>query len=38
MLDSEIKVNQFLLLYCRMLVADIPDERMAEQPLPGVIL
>ena len=36
MLDSEIKVNQFLLLYCRMLVADIPDERMAEQPLPGV--
>lgn len=36
MLTNEIKVNQFLLQYCRLLTADIADERMAEQPLPGV--
>lgn len=36
MLDSELKVNQFLVQYCRMLVGDIANERMAEQPLPGV--
>src|SRR5262245_30845321 len=36
MLDSEIKVNLFLVQYCRMLVGDIADERMAEQPLPSV--
>lgn len=36
MLDSELKVNQFLMQYCWMLVADIADERMAQQPLPGV--
>jgi hypothetical protein len=36
MLDTEIKVNQFLVGYCRMLVKDIADERLAEQPLPGV--
>src|SRR4051812_35091605 len=36
MLDSELKVNQFLMQYCRTLVADVADERMAEQPLPGV--
>lgn len=36
MLDSERKVNAFLMGYCRMLVGDIPDERMAEQPMPGV--
>jgi hypothetical protein len=36
MFDSERKVNLFLLRYCRMLVGDVPDERMAEQPLPGV--
>lgn len=36
MLTNEIKVNQFLLNYCRLLTADIGDERMAEQPLPGV--
>jgi hypothetical protein len=36
MLDSPIKVNQFLVNYSRMLLADIPDERMTEQPLPGV--
>ncbi len=35
MLTNEIKVNQFLLQYCRMLTADIADERFAEQPLPG---
>ena len=36
MLDSERKVNQFLVQYCRLLVGDIADERLAEQPLPGV--
>jgi hypothetical protein len=36
MLDNEIKINQFLFRYCQMLVAEIPDERMTEQPLPGV--
>ena len=35
MLDSELKVNQLLMQYWRMLVADIADERMAEQPLPA---
>jgi hypothetical protein len=36
MLDSELKVNRFLMRYCRMLAGDIADERMTEQPLPGV--
>jgi hypothetical protein len=36
MLDSAIQVNLFLLQYCRMLVRDIPDERMTEQPLASV--
>jgi hypothetical protein len=36
MLDSAIQVNQFLVRYCRTLLADIPDERMAEQPVAGV--
>jgi hypothetical protein len=36
MLDSELKINQFLVQYARTLVGDIADDRMAEQPLPGV--
>jgi hypothetical protein len=36
MLDSELKINRFMMEYVRMLVGDVPDERMAEQPLPGV--
>lgn len=36
MLDSELKVNRMLMRYLRMLVEDLPDERMAEQPMPGV--
>ena len=36
MLDSELKINRFLVEYVRKLVGDVPDERMAEQPLPGV--
>jgi hypothetical protein len=36
MLDTEIKINLFLTQYCGMLMADIADERMAEEPLPGV--
>jgi hypothetical protein len=36
MLESAIRVNSFLMGYCQKLMADIPDERMTEQPLPGV--
>ena len=36
MLDSELKINRFMMEYVRMLVGDVPDERIAEQPLPGV--
>jgi hypothetical protein len=36
MLDTDIKINSFLMQYCRTLMADIPDERIADQPLPGV--
>ena len=36
MLESALRVNQFLVSYCRMLVGDIADERFTEQPLPGV--
>ena len=36
MLDTEIKINLFMVGYCRMMLAEIADERMAEQPLPGV--
>lgn len=36
MLEAEFKINQFLIGYARMLIGDIPDERMAEQPMPGV--
>lgn len=36
MLDAEFKINLFMVGYCRMLLGDIADERMAEQPLPGV--
>jgi hypothetical protein len=36
MLASAIQVNLFLMQYCRSLLADIADERMAEQPVAGV--
>src|SRR5437764_5278288 len=36
MLDTELKINLLLLQYCKMLVADIGDERLANQPLAGV--
>ena len=36
MFETECTVNQFLLGYCRMMMEEIPDERMAEQPLPNV--
>ena len=36
MLDNAIQVNLFLMHYCQMLVGDIADERMAEQPHAGV--
>ncbi len=36
MLDSAIQVNLFLIGYCRRLVADIADERFADQPVAGV--
>jgi hypothetical protein len=36
MLDSAIQVNLFLVQYCRRLVGDLADERLAEQPQAGV--
>jgi hypothetical protein len=36
MLDTAVQVNRFLLGYSRMLLGDIADERMAEQPIAGV--
>jgi hypothetical protein len=36
MLDGVIKVNLFLMQYCRKLVEDVADLRLAEQPFPGV--
>jgi hypothetical protein len=36
MLDNAIKVNLFLLRYGRMLLEDVADERMAEQPVADV--
>lgn len=36
MFETESRINQFLIGYCQMLAADIPEERLAEQPLPGV--
>ncbi len=36
MLESAIQVNLFLMQHCRMLVGDIADERLAEQPIAGV--
>ncbi len=35
-LESEQKVNQFLLGYARTLLGDLGDDQIAEQPLPGV--
>ena len=36
MFEREININQVLLQYGRMLTEDVPGERFAEQPLPGV--
>jgi DinB superfamily len=36
MLDSAIQVNLALMQYCRMLVADIADDRLAEQPVADI--
>jgi hypothetical protein len=36
MLDTAAQVNLFLVQYCRTLLTDIPDERLAEQPVAGV--
>ncbi len=36
MLQEAMHVNQFLVGYGRRLLNEIPDERMTEQPLPGV--
>lgn len=36
MLDSELRVNEFMISYCDMLMKDLPDDRLAEQPAPGV--
>lgn len=34
--EAEIAVSRFLLQYAKLMLADVADERMAEQPLPGV--
>jgi hypothetical protein len=36
MLDSAAKVNSFLMQYCRMLLKDITDEQMTQQPQEGI--
>jgi hypothetical protein len=36
MLDNAIQVNLFLMQYCQMLVGDVADEWLAEQPQAGV--
>lgn len=36
MLETETKINRFLLHYSQMLVADVGDEQLTRQPLPGV--
>lgn len=36
MLETEVTVNRFLVGYSKMLVGDLDDERLAEQPTPGV--
>jgi hypothetical protein len=36
MLESAIQANLALMQYCRMLVEDIGDERLADQPVPDV--
>ena len=36
MFDTELAVNNLLVRYAGRLTADISDERMAEQPVPGV--
>ncbi len=36
MLHDAIQVNLFLMQYCRRLVGDLPDDRLAEQPVAGI--
>jgi hypothetical protein len=36
MYDNELKVNSFLMTYCRRLLEEIPEERMTEQPVTGI--
>lgn len=36
MFEQSIHVNQFLLSYADTLMKDLPDDRLTEQPLPGV--
>ena len=36
MFETECTINLFLLGYARLMTADVPDERLAEQPSPGV--
>ena len=36
MFEAELAINRFLIQYGRMMVADLSDERMADQPLPGL--
>ena len=36
MFEADCQINRFLLGFARMLVAGVADERLVEQPLPGV--
>jgi len=36
MLENEITINKFLVGYCHMLVDDLDDVRLADQPVPGI--
>jgi uncharacterized damage-inducible protein DinB len=36
MLETEVAVNRFLIGYAKMLVAELDDTRLSEQPMPGV--
>jgi hypothetical protein len=38
MLHEAIHVNRFLVAFGQRLLSEIPDERMTEQPLPGLII
>lgn len=36
MFETDCRINLFLVKYCQTMTGDVPDERFAEQPMPGV--